>query len=196
MCQRSDVGRSLCNWWGQKCPCKNTPSRELTPQISTGNRKASTVEVIYSSKSGAPPLPKLAKLGAALLDGHGHRKTKIEPEVCTTLRAGGRERGSGLGRINHFYGTLWGAIPPYTTDETRPIQASVKLRRFPQCFKTSGCWMFPLLLSPDWPVGGVIQVERNNMHFLCSLAPPRGTSCWLACHAWSGAGKLLWQSRS
>jgi hypothetical protein len=43
-------------------------------------------------------------------------------------RGGGRE--SGLGRINHFYGTLWGVVPPGTAAKTRPTQASEQSRQF------------------------------------------------------------------
>ena len=33
-----------------------------------------------------------------------------------------------------------------------------------------GCFFVPLLLSPDWPVGGIFQVERKNM-------PPHWARC-------------------
>ena len=49
--------------------------------------------MIYSSRSRAPPLPELAKLGDAILEGDGNRKQEIDPDVCTTLHAGGGGEG-------------------------------------------------------------------------------------------------------
>ena len=37
---------------------------------------------------------------------------------------------------------------------------------------------FPLLLSPDWPVGGVIQVERKYVILLCPLQCSRHQPQW------------------
>ena len=31
------------------------------------------------------------------------------------------------------------------------------------------CLLFPLLVSPDWPVGGIFQVEGNNLGFCAML---------------------------
>ena len=41
-------------------------------------------------------VPELAILGDAILEGHGNRKREIDPDVCTTLHAGGGGGDSGL----------------------------------------------------------------------------------------------------
>ena len=127
--------------------------------------------MIYSSRSRAPPLPELAKLGDAILEGHGNRKQAIDPDVCTTLHAGGGGRDSGLGRVYHFYGTLWGVLPAGTGDKTRPIQASEKLQRFsPMCKEHAGACCFHFYYPPTGQSGGYCRWKHIAFSFYFTRA--------------------------
>ena len=128
-----------------------------------------TGDLLFQVKSA--PSPELAKLGDAILEGHGNRKQKIDPDVCTTLHAGGGWGDSGLGRINHRYGTLWGVFPAGTTDKTRPIQALEKLQRFsPMCKEHAGACCVHFYYPPTGQSGDYCRWKHIALSFYFTRA--------------------------
>ena len=82
---------------------------------------------------------------------------------------GGRD--SGLGRINHFYGTLWGVSPPGTAEKTRPIQASEKLPRFPpMCKQHAGACCFHFYYPPTGQSGDYCRWKHIALSFYFTRA--------------------------
>ena len=94
-------------------------------------------------------------------------ENKQSTPMCAQLcmqGEGGRD--SGLGRINHFYGTLWGVFPPGTAEKTRPIQASEKLRRFsPMCKQHAGACCFHFYYPPTGQSGDYCRWKHIALSF-------------------------------
>ena len=137
-----------------------------------------------SSRSRAPPLPQLAKLGGAILEGHGNREQEIDPDVCTTLHAGGRGEGLWTWKnkplLRYSVGGLSSRHSGKNSTDTSIGEAA---KVFPNVYGTCRCLLFPLLLSPYWPVGGLLQVDTHSTQFLFH-------SCFVPIHHASSLGTV------
>ena len=127
--------------------------------------------MIYSSRSRAPPPPQLAKLGGAILEGHGNREQEIDPDECTTLHAGGRGEGLWTWKNKPLLRYSVGVFPPGTAEKTRPIQASENLQRFsPMCKQHAGACCFHFYYPPTGQSGDYCRWKHIAFSFYFTRA--------------------------
>ena len=125
---------------------------------------------LFLQVKGAPSA-QLAKLGDAILEGHGNRKQETDPDVCTTLHARGGGKGLWTSRNTPLLRYSGGVLPPATMDKTRPLQASEKLLRFsPMCKEHAGSCCFHFYYPPTGQSGDYCRWKRIAFSFYFTRA--------------------------